>query len=38
MGRSMWWSRTTLLAGASCLLMAGAANAQDAHPKGAGGA
>lgn len=38
MGRSMWWSRAALLAGTSCLLMAGAAQAQEAHPKSEGSA
>ena len=33
MGRSMWWSRAALLAGASCLLTAGTAQAQDAEAK-----
>lgn len=33
MGRSMWWSRAALLAGASCLLAAGTAQAQDAETK-----
>ncbi|MEK7429189.1 MAG: TonB-dependent receptor [Pseudomonadota bacterium] len=36
MGRSMWWSRAALLAGTSCLLMAGTAQAQEAHPKSEG--
>lgn len=33
MGRSMWWSRAALLAGSSCLLMAGTAQAQEAQAK-----
>ncbi|MDP3595046.1 TonB-dependent receptor plug domain-containing protein, partial [Phenylobacterium sp.] len=33
MGRSMWWSRAALLAGASCLLTAGTAQAQETEAK-----
>lgn len=32
MDRAVWWSRTALLAGASGLMIAGAAQAQAAHP------